>query len=38
MQGRLPLQRLTKHYRLDQLDQAAHDMHAGITVKPVIVH
>ncbi len=38
MQGQLPLQRLTKQYRLDQLDQAAHDMHAGITVKPVIVH
>lgn len=36
--GQLPLHRLTKHYRLDQLDQAAHDMHAGITVKPVIVH
>ncbi len=38
MAGQLPLQRLTKHYRLDQLDQAAHDMHAGVTVKPVIVH
>jgi aryl-alcohol dehydrogenase len=36
--GQLPLQRLTKLYRLDQLDQAAHDMHSGITVKPVIVH
>ncbi|MEO8464726.1 MAG: NAD(P)-dependent alcohol dehydrogenase [Gammaproteobacteria bacterium] len=38
MQGQLPLNRLTKHYRLDQLDQAAHDMHTGVTVKPVIVH
>lgn len=38
MTGQLPLHRLAKHYRLDQLDQAAHDMHAGITVKPVIVH
>jgi aryl-alcohol dehydrogenase len=38
MQGRLPLQRLIKRYRLDQLDQAAHDMHTGVTVKPVIVH
>jgi aryl-alcohol dehydrogenase len=36
--GELPLHRLTKHYRLDQLDQAAHDMHSGATVKPVIVH
>jgi aryl-alcohol dehydrogenase len=38
MQGQLPLHRLIKRYRLDQLDQAAHDMHSGITVKPVIVH
>jgi aryl-alcohol dehydrogenase len=38
MEGLLPLERLTKQYRLDQLDQAAHDMHAGVTVKPVIVH
>jgi aryl-alcohol dehydrogenase len=38
MNGQLPLRRLTKHYRLDQIDQAAHDMHAGVTVKPVIVH
>lgn len=36
--GVLPLKRLTKHYRLDQLDQAAHDMHAGVTVKPVVVY
>ena len=38
MQGQLPIQRLIRRYRLDQLDQAAHDMHAGVTVKPVIVH
>jgi aryl-alcohol dehydrogenase len=36
--GVLPLKRLTKHYRLEQLDQAAHDMHSGVTVKPVIVY
>jgi aryl-alcohol dehydrogenase len=36
--GELPLHRLTKRYPLDRLDQAAHDMHTGVTVKPVIVH
>jgi aryl-alcohol dehydrogenase len=38
MDGRLPLNRLTKHYELDRLDQAAADMHQGVVVKPVIVH
>jgi len=33
MRGQLPLHRLIKQYRLDQLDQAAHDMHAGVTIK-----
>jgi aryl-alcohol dehydrogenase len=36
-QGRLPLARLIRHYRLDELDQAAADMHAGHTVKPVVL-
>ena len=36
--GRLPLGRFIKQYRLDQLDQAFADMHQGTTVKPVIVH
>lgn len=25
-----------RHYRLDELDQAAADMHHGVTVKPVV--
>lgn len=36
--GKLPLDRLITRYKLDQLDQAAGDMHQGVTVKPVIVH
>lgn len=35
--GALPLERLEKRYRLDDIAQAAHDMHGGATVKPVIV-
>jgi aryl-alcohol dehydrogenase len=35
-QGRLPLERLIRHYTLDQLEQAARDMHEGRTIKPVI--
>jgi aryl-alcohol dehydrogenase len=34
--GRLPLDRLVKHYTLDELDAAAQDMHEGRTIKPVI--
>ncbi len=34
--GRLPLERLVRHYTLDQLDQAAIDMHQGRTIKPVV--
>lgn len=36
--GQLPLGRLIKHYRLEDLDAAAGDMHHGVTVKPVILH
>lgn len=36
--GQLPLGRLIKHYKLDELDQAAADMHHGVTIKPVILH
>lgn len=35
-QGRLPLDRLIRHYELRELDQAAADMHDGKTIKPVI--
>ena len=34
--GKLPLERLVRHYGLDELDQAAADMHHGATVKPVV--
>ena len=36
--GQLPLHRLIKRYRLEDLNQAAHDMHSGVTLKPVIVY
>ena len=36
-QGRLPLERLIRHYPLEQLEQAAADMHEGRTIKPVVV-
>ena len=34
--GKLPLERLIRHYRLDEIGQAATDMHEGRTIKPVI--
>jgi aryl-alcohol dehydrogenase len=34
--GRLPLERLIRHYKLDEIGQAATDMHEGRTIKPVI--
>lgn len=34
--GQLPLEKLVKHYALDELDSAAADMHHGATIKPVI--
>ena len=36
-EGKLPLERLEKHYPLDEIGRAADDMHHGVTVKPVIV-
>jgi aryl-alcohol dehydrogenase len=35
--GKLPLEKLEKRYSLDEIGQAADDMHHGVTVKPVIV-
>jgi aryl-alcohol dehydrogenase len=35
--GKLPLEKLQKRYSLDEIGQAADDMHTGVTVKPVIV-
>jgi aryl-alcohol dehydrogenase len=34
--GKLPLERLIRHYGLDEIGQAATDMHEGRTIKPVI--
>ena len=36
--GELPLDRLTKQYRLETINEAVKDMHEGRTVKPVIVY
>lgn len=35
--GRLPLEKLEKRYTLEEINQAAADMHSGVTVKPVII-
>ena len=35
--GELPLARLQKSYPLEAIEEAAHDMHAGRTVKPIIL-
>lgn len=37
-EGRLPLEKLERRYALDDIAQAADDMHHGVTVKPVIVY
>ncbi|HET9167995.1 MAG TPA: NAD(P)-dependent alcohol dehydrogenase [Actinospica sp.] len=34
--GRLPLERLVRHYELTEISEAAADMHHGRTIKPVI--
>ncbi|WP_159501895.1 NAD(P)-dependent alcohol dehydrogenase [Microbacterium sp. 18062] len=36
--GGLPLERLQRRYALEDIQQAADDMHHGVTVKPVIVY
>jgi aryl-alcohol dehydrogenase len=35
-EGRLPLEKLIRHYPLDELNAAADDMHHGRTIKPVV--
>jgi len=35
--GRLPIDRLVKTYRLDQINDALEDMKSGVTIKPVLV-
>jgi aryl-alcohol dehydrogenase len=34
--GRLPLEKLITYYRFSEIDAAAHDMHQGVSIKPVI--
>ncbi len=35
--GKLPLERLIRHYPFEQIEQAAADAHAGVTIKPVLM-
>ena len=35
-QGRLPLDKMIKHYRFEDIEVAAADAHAGVTIKPVL--
>jgi aryl-alcohol dehydrogenase len=36
--GRLPLDRLIRHYPFEQIEQAANDAHRGTTIKPVLTY
>jgi len=36
-QGKFPLDRLVTNYKLEDINTAAHDTEAGVTVKPVVV-
>lgn len=36
MQGRFPFDKLVKYYELEQINQAAADSEAGITIKPIL--
>jgi aryl-alcohol dehydrogenase len=36
-QGRLPIDRLIRHYPFEDIEQAAADARAGVTIKPVLV-
>ena len=35
--GRLPLDRLVRTYPFDNINDAAHDMHTGTSIKPVLL-
>jgi aryl-alcohol dehydrogenase len=35
-QGRFPVERLMRFYDFDEIEQAAHDAEAGLTIKPVL--
>jgi len=35
--GRFPLDRFTKFYKPEEVNQACHDMHTGAVIKPIII-
>jgi aryl-alcohol dehydrogenase len=35
--GKLPLEKLIRHYPFEDIERAAADAHTGATIKPVIV-
>ncbi|MDR3209348.1 MAG: NAD(P)-dependent alcohol dehydrogenase [Oscillospiraceae bacterium] len=36
-EGRLPVDRLNKYYKFEEIEQAMEDSHKGLTVKPILV-
>ena len=34
--GELPVDKLVKYYKFDEIDKAIHDMEAGTTIKPIL--
>ena len=36
-QGRLPVDRLIRHYRFEEIERAAADARSGVTIKPVLL-
>jgi aryl-alcohol dehydrogenase len=37
-EGRLPVDKLVKYYKFDEIDKAFEDSHAGLTVKPILLY
>ena len=35
--GKLPIDKISKFYKLDDFKTALHDMHAGETIKPILL-
>lgn len=36
-EGKMPIDKMVKYYKVDEYKAALHDMHTGETVKPVIL-
>ena len=36
-EGRLPVDRLIRHYAFEDIERAAEDARSGVTIKPVLV-